>query len=319
MKKLVVLACSSIILTSAILFSINVYSTKVNRKVDINKNSSVNISEINYIPNHLDKLETNDSSSSNINSKPNNTETEIKTNTEVDSETKVEITTNTETDIETETDSEYNFEDDIEIIYNSDIEYYDGINTDEEINRNDDTEENIEEDIEDSIQIINSGGYDHYDNWIWVGDSRTVGMSNNIGLYYLAKSGEGLDWFSSVSNELYDLKGYNIIINFGINDWWNVLNYANFYNNMPEEVFKYNKVFFVSVNPVDESYGYVGFNSTVQWFNENLRNNIRNDIIYIDTYSYLIDNGFSTIDGIHYDYNTDVNIYNYVVNTIIGT
>lgn len=159
-----------------------------------------------------------------------------------------------------------------------------------------------------------------YDNWIWVGDSRTVGMAGNVGITYLAKSAEGLDWFTTVAHELYDLEGYNIVLNFGINDYWNVLNYANFYNNMPEKVFEKNRVFFMSVNPVDEvkqvSYGYGSSNATLEWFNATLRSNLRSEIEYIDTYTYLQETGFDTIDGIHYEGNTNVKIYNYVVDTV---
>lgn len=162
--------------------------------------------------------------------------------------------------------------------------------------------------------------YDHYDKWIWVGDSRTVGMAGNIGITYLAKSAMGLDWFISVADELYNLEGYNIILNFGINDYWNVINYANFYNNLSDELFEKNKVFVMTVNPVDEikqvGYGYSSSNSTIEWFNENLKNNLRNDIAFIDSYTYLTKTGFNTIDGIHYDGNTYIKIYNFMVDTI---
>ena len=162
--------------------------------------------------------------------------------------------------------------------------------------------------------------HDHYDKWIWVGDSRTVGMSLYISMTYLAKSSMGLEWFKTVANELYDLEGYNIILNFGINDMHNINSYINFYNNMPAQVFEKNKVFIMAVNPVDEAReaetGYLAQNSMIEWFNQNMKANIRNDIDFIDTYEYLTKTGFDTVDGVHYDGNTYIKIYNFMTETI---
>ena len=36
------------------------------------------------------------------------------------------------------------------------------------------------------------------------------------------------------------------------------------------------------------------------------------DIIYIDTYTYLTKNGYSTRDGLHYDNKTYKSIYSYI-------
>ena len=184
------------------------------------------------------------------------------------------------------------------------------------------TKSSTEPTAESSIEeyIPENKPHDHYDKWIWVGDSRTVGMSLYISMTYLAKSSMGLEWFKTVANELYDLEGYNIILNFGINDMHNINGYINFYNNMPAQVFEKNKIFIMAVNPVDEAReaetGYLAQNSMIEWFNQNMKANIRNDIDFIDTYEYLTKTGFDTVDGVHYDGNTYIKIYNFMVETI---
>lgn len=165
--------------------------------------------------------------------------------------------------------------------------------------------------------------YDHYDYWLWVGDSRTVGLGQSLGTMYFAKSAMGLNWFAENCEEVYNFVDTNIIFNFGINDLGNVYNYANFYNNMPDEFFERNKIFVMSVNPVDEpkeyQYGYSTLNSSIEWFNEELKNNLRDDIYFIDSYDYLQKTGFGTTDGLHYDYYTNVKIYNFMIDTITWT
>lgn len=51
-------------------------------------------------------------------------------------------------------------------------------------------------------------------------------------------------------------------------------------------------------------------------FNWKLRENISNYYSYIDTYTYLINTGFITYDGLHYGDSTYLKIYNKAIETI---
>lgn len=162
--------------------------------------------------------------------------------------------------------------------------------------------------------------YEHFDNYLWVGHSRIVGLANSVGIEYYGQVGSGISYLNSIRDSLLQYSGYNIIFNAGINDYGNINSYINFFNSLPDEFLVNNRIFVMSENPVDEakerSYGYSVTNSTIEWFNENLKNNLRDDIYFINTYGYLMNNGYDTADGIHYRSNTYIDIYNYMINTI---
>ena len=164
--------------------------------------------------------------------------------------------------------------------------------------------------------------YEYYDDWLFVGHSRIVGMAGSVPITYMARSAIGLDWLNEVYDELVSYRNYTIVFNFGINDYWNVYNYADFYNSLPDEFIENNCIYVMSENPVDEEkepyYSYSSRNSTIEWFNENLKINLRDEIHFFDSYTYLQKNGFSTIDGVHYDRETNIKIYDYVTKTIMN-
>lgn len=168
--------------------------------------------------------------------------------------------------------------------------------------------------------------YRHFDLYFWAGDSRTVGFAACCGINevsVLAKEGIGLSWCQENFESIKDIKGSNIIFNFGVNDLGNVYNYIDFYNNLPDEFLKDNQIFIMSVNPVDENtesqYGYYITNGDIDNFNETLKNGLREDIYFLDTNSYLKSKGFSTWDGLHYNPNTYQDILNYTIETITYT
>lgn len=181
------------------------------------------------------------------------------------------------------------------------------------------SEPSEEETVQESSSAIKKK-YRHFNKYIWVGDSRTEGMANSISIEYLAAGGKGLSWCKENMPEIYNRKGYNIIINFGINDLGNLNNYINYYNSLPEDFIKNNQIFILSVNPVDETtaaqFGYTVKNSMIKLFNEEIQKNLRKDIYFIDGYTYMQNNGFVTEDGVHYNNTTYVKIYNYVKNEI---
>lgn len=152
---------------------------------------------------------------------------------------------------------------------------------------------------------------------IFVGDSRTVGMqaSVNSSDTYIAKWGQGYDWFVSTGKAKLEktLKAYPysaVILNLGINDMANVEAYARIYQELREDYPKA-RFYFMSVNPVEESFlranGYSGRdNVSVEAFNDRMQQVFGS--YFIDTYHWMLEreyvldlpHGHGTTDGLHY-------------------
>lgn len=161
---------------------------------------------------------------------------------------------------------------------------------------------------------------------IFVGDSRTEGMRDAIGeddkKKFICKVGEGLAWLKSTAyKQLKDMcdkyPDYYVVFNFGINDL-GVDNYISYYKNTIEKNIK-NKIIHMSVNPIDQakakSAGYTDItNDLIKSFNTKYKEYAGN--AYLNTFSYLLKEGFNASDGIHYDNNTYKKLYNKVVDFI---
>ncbi len=98
-----------------------------------------------------------------------------------------------------------------------------------------------------------------------------------------------------------------------VNDLYNNSNYVTYINQKANEWTKKGaKVYFVSVNPVDEvkekQNGYSVKNSEIEKFNATLKNGLNANVNYIDTYN-LIKSNFKTTDGLHYTQGTSNLIY----------
>ena len=168
--------------------------------------------------------------------------------------------------------------------------------------------------------------------YIFVGDSRTVGMyiynSNNSknanysegGAHivdediYIAEVSKGFSWLKNTginAAENYFSSSTALIILMGVNDTYNMDRYITYLN---ENVSRWTstgvKVYYVSVNPCDGKYS--SNNSEIIKFNSKLKSNLPSGVTWIDTYSYLNSIGFTTKDGLHYDKNTSIAIYNYI-------
>ncbi len=160
---------------------------------------------------------------------------------------------------------------------------------------------------------------------IFMGDSRMVGMSSVVSAsdtFFIGKTSMGYSWLeSTASTELAScLALYSrakVIMAFGINDLYNISNYIDYYNTLIKKYPSAN-FYFMSVLPVDEAkeqqYGYTVTNSEIKSFNNQLRNAFPTS--YLDVYSYLESDGFSTSDGIHYTNSTYQKIYDYVISLI---
>ena len=185
-----------------------------------------------------------------------------------------------------------------------------GFNNSEYNSSNDDTKKDKTK--------INGSDYKNYEKssntktskYIFIGDSRTVGM-------YTAKTGKGGGNYSnggahtvgkSALNGVVS-KGSAIIVLMGINDMGNVDGYISSINAMSKE-YKDSKVYFVSVNPCTDS------NDNIIAFNNKLKKGLSSNVKYIDSYSYLQSVGFNASDGVHYDKNTYIKLYDYIKKNI---
>lgn len=155
---------------------------------------------------------------------------------------------------------------------------------------------------------------------VWVGDSRTVGLSQVMGIdsnQVIAKSGQGYKWLVGQTENITSIEGATVIFNFGVNDLGNINKYIGYFNKLPKDFIENNDVIVMSVNPVDEekekNYRYSVKNEHIDAFNEALENGLPDEIIYLDTNSYLKQTGFDTADGVHYTKATYTDIYNCVV------
>lgn len=173
---------------------------------------------------------------------------------------------------------------------------------------------------------------------IWIGDSRTVGLeqiNTNPVDKFIAKGGMSYSWFNKEAiPELRNIINENsiVFINMGVNDCANeavgggtsnVEKYIETINNLIKEYPK-TRFIYISVNPVDGDYpsdysetGYIDkdkLNDSINKFNRNIKENC--NIEFIDTNTFLKQEGFSTIDGIHYNTETTETIYNYCLKEI---
>ena len=60
-----------------------------------------------------------------------------------------------------------------------------------------------------------------YDKWIWIGDSRTVGMQKVTDMEAIAINGAKYAFFDDNFDDINALRGYNIVFNLGVNDLGN--------------------------------------------------------------------------------------------------
>ncbi|WP_394923027.1 hypothetical protein [uncultured Robinsoniella sp.] len=157
-----------------------------------------------------------------------------------------------------------------------------------------------------------------YDKVIMVGDSRFVGMSsaaNHPLCQWICEVSMGYDWLVSEAAPVIDasvVPNCAIVINLGVNDVYRPGDYAAYLNSKIDGwIGAGADVYFMSVNPVVDGYGGSVTNAAVEQFNSTMTATLSQKIGYIDTYNYLIQNGYGTADGLHYDASTYAAILNY--------
>lgn len=154
-----------------------------------------------------------------------------------------------------------------------------------------------------------------YEEWFWVGDSRTVGLSKYVPIDCVAKVGAGISLFRNNYDQICQIRNKTVIINLGVNDLDSAA-YLRLYNGLPDEFLDNNKVLFLSVNPCDCGYSYL--NSKIDSFNNAMKDGLDSRITFLDSNSFLKWNGYGTTDGLHYTSTTYVDIYNFVYDSIFG-
>lgn len=155
---------------------------------------------------------------------------------------------------------------------------------------------------------------------IFVGDSRFVQMHEAVGetgVTWICENAKGYKWF--VENAIPRIdnlvgNGTKILINLGVNDTKHADNYINMVNGKAAEwTSKGATVYYASVNPCWEN-PYVT-NDEVIAFNTKVSANLVG-VHWIDSYTFLTENGYRLVDGLHYSDDTSAVIYNYFITCI---
>lgn len=196
-------------------------------------------------------------------------------------------------------------------------------------------------------------GLTNYSRVIFVGDSRMVRMNMTLERQYgsavydkvgfVCKSGKGLEWFREEGMDLL-LKELNkkvsdpskpvaVIFNLGVNDLAHrklkgtdcrhvAMEYASYMNRISKQLSVMNcKLFYMAVNPMNTAMRHGRREGEVRGFNVWLRRELNGRFTWLNTYAYLMKNGYSTYnelsgrkdDGLHYSMRTYKRIYAYVM------
>jgi hypothetical protein len=161
--------------------------------------------------------------------------------------------------------------------------------------------------------------------YILIGDSRSLGMDvfceineTPDGFFVVAAAGEGFRYMMDTAlpcaeliEQAYpDIHHWIYIINMGVNDYWQRADCCEIYRTALTELAYKKDLYIVSVNPVRqdaelEQHGLS--NKGIEELNSTLKS-IPNTH-YIDTYSYLMENGYKTLDNFHYTWDITGSIY----------
>lgn len=154
-----------------------------------------------------------------------------------------------------------------------------------------------------------------YDNFLFAGDSRTVGMSWATGADVIAKESIGYGWAKNQLPQIKSCDNTNIVFWFGVNDLYNISKYITMYNDLYDSMKDKNvNIYVMAVTPC--CYSYSRLNPDIADFNSKMQAGLNENIEFIDTYSFLSQNGFGSSDGLHYSNTTYRAIYDYVLSEI---
>lgn len=164
--------------------------------------------------------------------------------------------------------------------------------------------------------------------YLYVGDSRFLGMRDALNKYGLAKwnekficeNGGGYSFFMDNMQAIRDYCDSStvLVVSLGINDMkYRANQYIATLNEMVATMDC--QIYYMLINPVNQAMVDAGgkFNaqtSDILDFNVKMMNGLDKRIKIIDCYSYLVNEvvNFETFDGVHYTYDTSMIIYNYI-------
>lgn len=168
---------------------------------------------------------------------------------------------------------------------------------------------------------------------IWVGDSRTLGLRDALHKIerededvFVGAVGEGVRWFLDqgkydMADAISDNPHLPVVLNLGVNDPQLIDEYITAYQDVIKE-HPDTDFYILSVNPIDEEFliedGQVletvfdDINSVnIAKMNVKLKQEFGSR--YIDSASFLKENGYETVDGLHFSTQTYLKIHDYVV------
>lgn len=165
-------------------------------------------------------------------------------------------------------------------------------------------------------------------SFIFVGDSRTVGMHNaflkdgseeSCACTFIAKSGEGFYWLyhegiTELEEALQEAPYATVIFNLGVNDLKEAEQYISFYKEL-FSIYHDPSFYIMSVNPVNDEKCSGASNAEIEAFNEKMQEEFPDQ--YLDCYDYLLEHGFETADGLHYSNDTYRSIHHFVVLSLV--
>ncbi len=195
----------------------------------------------------------------------------------------------------------------------------------------------------------NNGKYSHI---IIVGDSRAVRTERTLkrntlfsdeNVSYVAEVGKSIGWlqaegYTLLKQKLAEVntdpdKQVAVVITLGVNGVSTPEPYISYLNQLGDELSAQNcRMFFVSVNPCNQAQREKAGaahrrDDIVRSFNQKLQSGLNSKYTYIDTYSWLMQTGFSTDsgpagfnnnidDGLHYAVNTYKRIYLRIIQAV---
>lgn len=136
---------------------------------------------------------------------------------------------------------------------------------------------------------------------------------------FVAKGGEGFSWLQRIGLALAQLHINDssvLVFWLGVNDTASIDSYAGYINGA---ALSYGiPVYYATLGPCDGSWS--DHEQEVEAFNEALRSKLDQRVHIIDAFGYIKDGltsgAMSTIDGLHYSYNTSRQIYQYILDYI---
>ena len=155
---------------------------------------------------------------------------------------------------------------------------------------------------------------------IMIGDSRCVQMRDATGgggVSWVCENGKGYNWFMEKGLGRVDAmvgKGTKVVFCLGVNDPGNASNYVSLANQKAAEwAGRGAKTYFVSCNPVwanpyTTEEQVTAFNSTVSGG--------LSGVTWIDTHSQIAAGGYKMVDGLHYDTDANVRIFNMIIGSL---